>query len=360
MAWTPGLWPKAEDDDIAISDFNELNDELNARAGVANAAFTGGADTPSLWNAIDAMQDRIYAVIQAKFGDVTTGYKYALPGTAEVLAGSCLNRTRSLFDVLYGDDREDFLDSVADGEGRPPTEGNNPFTHYVNELYDVIDALKWRWDVIASISSPRAVRKAFGYQLEDTKQESLDEAYAGYLAETEAAYDLGVAYFWALYVYSPGAVKYLCAISSYRTFAYVDLPDDITIIAAKVFLYRVKLSVYDADVGQKKPPEWNLNIAISPTSPMPLGAGDWTFGTLQGGIPVDLLATNGAVSTDLDPPASLAIPDFTSEARNYIQMNSDDNISPQHVVDDGNWGDYHDAQQRITPDDIRFWFQVAE
>jgi len=159
MAWAR-TWPKVADDEIALEDFNDLNDELNLRAGLSYAAI---ADGTNLRTVIQTMRVRIHGVLPAWLGAYWSDSKFlnasGVPYGPPTLAtcgylGAGEGPWQNIFEELYAGGRlawrneDDGTEATSEGSWYPPKcslQDSEPYIFHVNELYDVINALVWRF-----------------------------------------------------------------------------------------------------------------------------------------------------------------------------------------------------------------------
>jgi hypothetical protein len=344
-------WPKLAENGVFIEDLNDLNQEINARAGVANAAF---AECTSLRDAVVALHSRINSVIQAKFAEPATGYKWCTAGQAELTTGAFIDRRLNPWKAVFGGARSNWLRNGAGGEGGTPDDCEEPHCLFVNEIYTfIIGAMKWRYAI--PISAGKVFRSSGDVTAETSKQDALDTAWTRYGA-ADAAEGGTDATFYADWRTDAGS--YYFNVVGTREFTYLALGP--IVLAAKCFLWNLWASFYYADVEGVETliaaPAWDLDIYIGTTNPAPLGAADWDYGALSGTIEIDQLGN----MTDLDPALSTALVNFAPDATNYLQLRAGDAQKPQCAVDSGFWAAWWDnLWQWIQFSSLRVLWQVA-
>ena len=196
MAWTAGLWPVDQDTTTVLTAANELRTELNARAGLAVAAFVQGDST---WDAIKVLRDAVDGVITDFYKEDDWG-QYVGNGVAG--DGGGLDGTVNIFNDVFGGVRAAWRNTAAGGEATAPLydppNHSDPYTFHFNELHDVIDALEWKraeCSAYSDTNSKSALLREGGQDWGEpayaTVQEALDAAWTEVNADTAAAVSIG-------------------------------------------------------------------------------------------------------------------------------------------------------------------------
>jgi len=354
MAWT-SEWPKVGDQNLGLSVINELNDELNLRAGTSYEGFLACS---SLWTALVLLHGRVYAQLPS-FANPDTGYKWALPGQIEVLTGTWTDRRNNIFKKVFGGDRLRWLKNGTGGEGSTPDSCCEPYAFFLNELHDIIDAMTWKYG--AATDALAVSRDADA--TEATKQASLNTAWAGYEACAEVL-SSGNAVLQGDYGMFAGP-DYYCFVGGRHAFGSLALPATVT--AMKAFVFQIRGSHYYKDVDgapvDAALPSWPLAFRIGSVNPAPLGAGDWNYGAAAGSVDINQYApfTFLETVTPVEPAAVADLAGYTQGATNWVQLQPGTGQKPQCIVDDGYWDplssvNFHQVVHAVT--DIRFLWRI--
>ena len=354
MAWAR-TWPKVECDDIALEDFNELNSELNLRAGVANAAFVEG---DGLRYAIKTMRTRVNSVLKDPSTPVggflnASGYLYCPPAVASG------DDSVNIFGELYGGGRLawrnklDGTEATSGGNWWPPQcslEDSDPYIFHVNELYDVINALEW--NVLAPFTQLGVwYRLGQGYHA-TTKQGALDAAWTDILAAT-ALDSAGWQNNQVKLQYTGDAAEtpaYRVNIWHAQRFASLAIPASMT--AARLYFCRLAYNQYltGSTTYSKIPTVPNLLVYSDTTTPVPLSDADWGFGAL--GLTVAFPDQNAPTYNGV---WGGAITGLAADATNYFRFSTSClSTKPQYIVDSGYWRGVWSAAMYATREHAMF------
>jgi len=336
MAWAR-TWPKVACDEFALEDMNELNSELNLRAGIANAAFVEG---DGLRYAIRTMRLRVNAVLKTPAAPEggflnDSGYLYCPPAVASG------DDSVNIFGELYGGGRlawrnEDDGTEATGSSWWPPEcslEDSDPYIFHVNELYDVIDALEW--NVLAPLTDlGNLFLLGQGYHL-TTKQGALDDAWADLTGNTPTT--TGTHYNQEEVQYTgDDAETPAYRVNIWHTQRFASLAIPATMTAARLYFCRLAYNRYltgESTYSKIPAPQPNALVYVDNTTPVPLAAADWGFGAL--GLTVAIPDQNAPTYNGV---WGGALTGLTADATNYFRFGlSCLTAPPQYVVDGGYW-----------------------
>lgn len=348
MAWTR-TWPKAADDEIYLEDLNELNSELNLRAGLSNAAFAEG---DALWNCIWTMRSRVNGVLHTvelpahtgKFLD-GDGFFWGYPGEDTQYTG--YSRQINPWKHLYGGSRlawrnkADGTEATAGDQWEPEAcglEDSEPYEFLLNELYDVINLLEW--NIIPVAATHGSLNRHGDPSWETSAQDALDAAWASFGAATATSAGTPLAHTYAAWQTQTveSGTEYSLYMDEWRQFFSHAIP---THTAARLVLYQLDQNRFDTDPDgdDDTPPAWNVLIrAGTDAIPSPPTDDEWTYGAQIGTVAVpDELAASGS---EYEGAWYGALTGLEAGETNYIQIIGDGLAAkPQYLVDDGWWDD---------------------